>query len=54
VAFSHRIAKTLSGMNRPARDQWLRAAQSIPMNIAEGNGKQSLKEKNRFVEIARG
>ena len=54
VAFSHRIAKTLTGMNRPLRDQWLRAAQSIPLNIAEGNGKQSLKDKNRFFEIARG
>ncbi len=41
-------------MNRPARDQCLRAAQSIPLNIAEGNGKQSLKDKNRFFEIARG
>ncbi|MGV2339886.1 MAG UNVERIFIED_CONTAM: four helix bundle protein [Planctomycetaceae bacterium] len=28
--------------------------QSIPLNIAEGNGKQSLKDKNRFFEIARG
>ena len=37
VAFSYRIAKSLSGVNRPARDQWLRAAQSIPLNIAEGN-----------------
>jgi four helix bundle protein len=54
VAFSYRIAKSLRGMNRPARDQWLRAAQSIPLNIAEGNGKQSLKDKNRFFEIARG
>lgn len=54
VAFSHRIAKTLGGINRPAQDQWLRAAQSIPLNIAEGNGKQSLKDKNRFFEIARG
>jgi four helix bundle protein len=54
VAFSHRIAKTLTGIHRPARDQWLRAAQSIPLNIAEGNGKQSLKDKNRFFEIARG
>ncbi len=54
VAFSYRIAKSLTGMNRPARDQWLRAAQSIPLNIAEGNGKQSLKDKNRFFEIARG
>ena len=29
-------------------------AQSIPLNIAEGNGKESLKDKNRFFEIARG
>ena len=29
-------------------------AQSIPLNIAEGNGKQSLKDKNRFFEIASG
>ncbi len=54
VAFSFRIARTLAGVNRHARDQWLRAAQSIPLNIAEGNGKQSLKDKNRFFEIARG
>jgi four helix bundle protein len=54
VAFSYGIAKTLTGVNRAARDQWLRAAQSIPLNIAEGNGKQSLKDKNRFFEIARG
>ena len=54
VAFSSAIAKSLSGTNRHVRDQWLRAAQSIPLNIAEGNGKQSLKDKNRFFEIARG
>ena len=54
VAFSYQIAKSLSGSNRQARDQWLRAAQSIPLNIAEGNGKQSLKDKNRFFEIVRG
>ena len=54
VAFSYKIAKALSGSNRQARDQWLRAAQSIPLNIAEGNGKQSLRDKNRFFEIARG
>jgi len=54
VAFSYDLAKTLAGSNRHARDQWLRAAQSIPLNIAEGNGKHSLKDKNRFFEIARG
>jgi four helix bundle protein len=51
---TYRIAKSLNGPERHARDQWLRAAQSIPLNIAEGNGKQSLKDKNRFFEIARG
>ncbi len=54
VASSYRIAKLLNGPERHARDQWLRSAQSVPLNIAEGNGKQSLKDKNRFFEIARG
>ena len=54
VATSYRIAKSLDGQERHARDQWLRAAQSIPVIIAEGNGKQSLKDKNRSFEIARG
>ena len=54
VASSYRIAKSLSGVHRPARDQWLRAAQTIPLDIAEGNGKQSLKDKSRFFEIGRG
>jgi len=54
VAFSYRIARSPSGVNRHVRDPWLRAAQSIPLNIAEGNGRQSLKDKNRFFEIARG
>jgi hypothetical protein len=38
VAFSYQIAKSISGSDRQARDQWLRAAQSIPLNIAEGDG----------------
>lgn len=54
VGISYRIAKTLSGLKRPARDQWLWAAQSISVSITEGNGQQSLKDKNRFLEIARG
>jgi len=54
VAFSYQIARSLRGSNRQARDQWLRAAQSISLNITEGNGKQSLKDKDRFFEITRG
>ena len=53
VASSFAVAKALSGLHRPARDQWLRAAQSIPLNIAEGNGKRSLKDRARFFDIAR-
>jgi four helix bundle protein len=54
VAFAHGIARSLSGMNRYVRDQWIPVAQSIPLNIAEGNGEQDLKDKDRFFEIARG
>ena len=54
VAESFTDAKQLSGTHRYARDQWLRAAQSIPLNIAEGNGKRSLKDRCRFLDIARG
>ena len=41
VAFSYQIAKSPGGTNRQASDQWLRAAQSIPLNIADGNGKRN-------------
>ncbi len=54
VAESFTNANQLSGTHRPARDQWLRAAQSIPLNIAEGNGKRSVRDRCRFLDIARG
>ena len=54
VARSFDAAQPLEGLHRHARDQWLRAAQSIPLNIAEGNGKRSLKDRARFLDIARG
>ena len=44
-ADSFGIAKALSGLHRHARDQWLRAAQSIPLNVAEGNGKRSPEDR---------
>lgn len=36
MAFSDRIANTLSKMNRPARDPRFQAADSTPMDIAQG------------------
>lgn len=54
VAYSYRLARILAGTHRHARDQWLRAAQSIPLNIAEGNGKQGPRDRARYFEIARG
>ena len=52
--WSFQLSRTLTGANRFARDQLLRASQSIPQNIAEGNGKRQINERKRFFEIARG
>ena len=54
VAWAYALAKELNGVDRHARDQLLRAAQSIPLNIAEGNGKGTNAERRRFFEFARG
>ena len=54
VAWVYKKAADLNGVHRPARDQWLRASQSIPLNIAEGNGKAAEADRRRFFEIARG
>ncbi len=49
----HRVDR-LKGNWRFARDELIRASQSIPRNIAEGNGKKSRADRNRFFQIARG
>ena len=54
VAWVYEKVKGLKGAHRPARDQWLRASQSIPLNIAEGNGKTADADRRRYFEIARG
>jgi len=54
VAWSYKICKNLKGADRHARDQLLRASQSIPLNIAESNGKLPSPDRQRFLRIALG
>ena len=54
VAWVYEKAEGLTGVHRPARGQWLRASQSIPLNIAEGNGKTADADRRRYFQIARG
>ena len=54
VGWSYRLCSTLKAEHRAAKDQLLRASQSIPLNIAEGNGKATDPDRRRFFEIARG
>ncbi len=54
VTWVYGKAYGLNGVHRPARDQWLRASQSIPLNIAEGNGKTTEADRRRYFEVARG
>ncbi len=54
VAWVYGKAASLRGIHRNAREQWLRASQSIPLNIAEGNGKTAEADRRRYFEIARG
>ncbi len=54
VARAFEAAQSPKGLYRHACDQWLRAAQSFRVGIAEGNGKRSLKDRARFLDMARG
>ncbi|MFW6118914.1 MAG: four helix bundle protein [Planctomycetota bacterium] len=53
VAWCHGIVED-ECVTGPLRDQLQRAATSIPLNIAEGNGKTSRRDRARFLEVARG
>jgi four helix bundle protein len=56
IAFCGWVGDLLSNITAKAavKDQLDRASTSIPLNIAEGNGKFSTVDRARFLEIARG
>jgi four helix bundle protein len=56
IAFCAWVGDFLPGITArtSAKDQLDRASTSIPLNIAEGNGKFSMKDRARFLEMARG
>ena len=56
IAFCGWVGELLSEISAKAaaKDQLDRASISIPLNIAEGNGKFSTVDRARFLEIARG
>jgi four helix bundle protein len=56
IAFCDWVGELLAeiGTKVAAKDQLDRALTSIPLNIAEGNGKFSAKDRARFFEMARG
>ena len=56
IAFCGWVGEFLAEMSAKAaaKDQLDRASTSLPLNIAEGNGKFSAADRARFLEIARG
>src|SRR5881398_3871256 len=56
IGFCGWVGEFLSAISAKAaaKDQLDRASTSIPLNIAEGNGKFSAKDRARFFEMARG
>ncbi|OGV99037.1 MAG: four helix bundle protein, partial [Melioribacter sp. RIFOXYB12_FULL_38_5] len=53
VKWVHQILLKIK-LKNPTIDQFERAADSIALNIAEGNGKYSGKDRCRYFDIAKG
>jgi len=53
-AWAYALSKGLKGPDHHARDQLMRASQSIALNIAMGCGKISSADRSRDLQIASG
>jgi four helix bundle protein len=53
VTWATELASRVEG-KAAVKDQLDRASTSIPLNIAEGNGKFSIRDRCRFLDFARG
>ena len=54
ASWAYDQCRNLKGSDRHARDQIIRASQSITLNIAEGCGKILSADRGRFLQIASG
>ncbi len=56
IAFCGWVGELLANISAKAaaKEQLDRASTSVPLNIAEGNGKISQRDRARFLEMARG
>jgi four helix bundle protein len=54
LAIAETIVSRISAGHRPLVDQLRRAALSVPLNIAEGTGKRTRRDRDRYYWIARG
>lgn len=52
--WSKQVSRRLNSMHRSLHEQLIRAADSILLNIAEGNGKRAGADRKRYFESARG
>ncbi|GAB5561232.1 MAG: four helix bundle protein [Synoicihabitans sp.] len=56
LRFVHWVGPLLESVTKryAAKEQLDRASTSVPLNIAEGNGKRSHRDRCRYLDIARG
>ena len=53
AAWTYQTVRSLRGDDRHIKDQILRSSQSVPLNIAEGNGCMTRADRKKYFRIAR-